>query len=61
MRGGNNPLLVELTSNLAVASGAFVPIPTFCAMQKKEMNTETMKNKIDFLIKIFFVEIKLLK
>ena len=43
-RGGRNPLLVELTSNFADASGVVVPIPVWaCAIIQANTRAKDIK------------------
>jgi len=50
--GINNPLLFEVTSRTADASGAFVPIPTPCEKEKFET-----KNNIYMIGNSFFINL----
>jgi hypothetical protein len=49
MRGGNSPLFVEFNSNIALAFGVRVPIPT-CAKFEKDEKINTPKSKIVVIV-----------
>jgi hypothetical protein len=48
MRGGKNPLVVEVTSSAADACGVVVPIPTWAKVVKLVAITAT--NNVNFFI-----------
>jgi hypothetical protein len=57
MRGGKNPLVVELTSSCADAAGVVVPIPTRCAPAMLINNKAIIKKTVLFIL-FFFMKIE---
>ena len=49
IRGSNTPPLVDCTSSFADASGAAVPMPTFCAWEEKLM-IQVRKGRTFFIL-----------